>query len=83
MDIRTHLSTTECPPPGSNRGYILLQGMAPDTLTPCKLRAPSASSEILDLLATLDPARATSTGAAADGAHLSTPLNHMAGALFA
>ena len=42
--------------------------MAPDTLTPCKIRAPSASSEVLKLLATLDPARSVSVTAAVDGA---------------
>lgn len=52
--------------------------MAPDTLTPCKLRAPSANSEILNLLATLDPARSTSLTPLTDGA-LKLPsflLNH-------
>ncbi len=44
------------------------KGMAPDTLTPCKIRAPSASSEVLRLLATLDPARSVSVTAATDGA---------------
>ena len=42
---------------------------------PCQLRAPSANSEILNLLATLDPARSTSI--TVDGALklLTVPLN--------
>ncbi len=64
-----HISSAECM-------SLHAQGMAPDALTPCKIRAPSASSEVLKLLATLDPARSVSITAAADGAARSPHASH-------